>query len=308
MPLFTQSTKAVSAVVTEIADAVGASADAEMQTRAFKSLNAGIEYLNGRANWDFLLTEADPISIVGPLSVTGVTAASGQTSAAAPAGHGFLVDDLLAMPGVVLGTRITATAASGFGFNSTLTNTVGTGTVQTATATRDMYALPSAWKSPYSVRLLAVPSTLRPLRRRFYDRSILNEFQASTPVGYDVFTIGGKGKIRMLPPPSAPDVLELRYYRRMTVGSATADGTMLDIPQDYEPYLIAWSKWHFIMDKGEGRSEQGSTWLAFAQDGFKQMLSDQTRLPDEDLMFVPGAVTYNPAWTPNMTRYIDWDR
>ena len=163
---------------------------------------------------------------------------------------------------------------------------------------------------PSSVRLYSTPTTLRPLRRRFYDRAVgANEFSTVTPpMYYDIFLVGSKGKIRLLPPPGAADTMQLRYYRRMAVASATADATVLDVPQDYEGYLIAWAKWHFITDKGEGRSSQGQTWIAFAQEGIKTMLSDQTRVPDEDLGFVPGHYAYDPVRGPNSVRGIDWDR
>lgn len=78
------------------------------------------------------------------------------------------------------------------------------------------------------------------------------------------------------------------------------------MPQDYEPYLIAWAKWHYLTDKSEGRSDQAAVWLNFATDGLKVMLADQTRLPDEDLMFIPGHYQYNPSWGPNAIRpYLD---
>ena len=308
MALFNQSTKAVSAVVQEIADAVGASADPEMQVRAYRSLSAGLQHFNNRANWDFALVESDPISVIGPFEVTGVSASAGQSSALAPAGHGFLIDDVLVFPGVQPGTRVSTTAAGSFTFNSTIGSGIGTGVqVVTAVGQRDVYTLPSAWKAPYSIRMHGAQSTLRPIRRRLYDRSITSEFTTSTPVAYDIFIIGGKGKIRLLPPPAQPDTMQLRYYRRMEVPSASGATGLLDVPQDYEPYLIAWSKWHFIMDKGEGRSEQGQTWISFATDGIKTMLADQTRIPDEDLKFTPGHYTYDPAHGPNSTRGNNWD-
>jgi hypothetical protein len=306
--LFNQSTKAVSAVIAEIADSVGASADTEMLTRAFRSLAAAQEHFNNKANWEFTLTEAPPISVVGQFSIGDVTAASGVASATCNSGHGVLVDDVITFLGVRPGTRVTATAVSSFGFSTTIMSSFGTATaVVTASFVRDMYDLPSAWKAPYTVRLYGNNSTLRPYRRRFYDRSVSDEFTTSTPLGYDVFTIGGKGKIRLLPPPASSDTLQLRYYRRMTVASGVSDGTSLDIPQDYEPYLIAWAKWHFLMDKGEGRGEQGQTWLAFAEGGIKQMMSDQTRQPDEDLGFMPGQFQYNAARDLGDTRAIPWD-
>ena len=62
----------------------------------------------------------------------------------------------------------------------------------------------------------------------------------------------------------------------------------LDIPEDYEAYPIAWAKWHFLTDKREQGGQQATTWLNLAQEGLKTMESDQTVIPDEDLMFLPG--------------------
>lgn len=300
--MFNGSVKTVSATVQEIADSVGASADPEMQARAGRSLFTAIEHFSNRANWDFLLTEAPPIAIVAPFQVTGVSASAGQTSAAMPAGHGFLVDDIISGPGFPAGLRISATAAGAVNFPVPYVTGVTGIFVITAAGTRDMYDLPADFRNPYSIRMYGSMSTLRPIRRRFYDRSVINEFTVTTPIGYDIFQIAAKGKIRLLPPPAGPDVMQVRYYRRMAIATSTASTATLDIPQDYEPYFIAWAKGMFLTDKGEGRSEQGATWLAFANDGMRQMISDQTRIPDEDLMFQPGAFQYDPAWGPNSVR------
>lgn len=306
MPLFNASTKTRGDVLAEIADTVGASADSDMLTRAGRSLDAAVEYFNTRANWDFLLVDANPIVVVAPFTVTGITGVSGQTSALAPASHGFAVDDFLTGNGVVLGTRVSATAASSIGLNQAIGAGIGTAVNATAdwVATRDFYTLPSDYKASYSVRLYVSQNTIRQIRRRFYDRSIVNEFAVSTPLYYDVYYIAGKGKIRLLPPPVAADVMQIRYYRRMAV---TTGVQLLDVPQDYEFPLISFAKWHFLTDKADGRSDQAQTWLGLATDGIKQMLADQTRAPDEDLGFQPGAYTYNPAAGPNSVRRMDWE-
>jgi hypothetical protein len=302
LSLFNQSTKPVSAAVVEVADSAGASADAEMLNRSLRSLEAAFQHFNTRANWDFLINEAPVSAIIAPFLVTGTSASGGQTSAAMPTGHGFLPDDIIGLDGLPPGIRVTATGASGVGFTMPYSTTAAGINIITAVGNRDSYALPADFRNPYSVRLYGVMSTLRPLRRRQYDRSIVSEFTNSTPVAYDITYIAPHGKIRLTPPPGAPDVMQVRYYRRMTMPSATADATNLDILQDYEPYLIAWAKWHFLMDKSEGRGDQAATWLSFAQDGIKQMIADQTRVPDEDLMFIPGAYSYNPAFGPNSVR------
>jgi hypothetical protein len=306
MSLFQPSTKAVSAACQEIADTVGASGDGEMTTRAGRSLFAGLQHFNNTANWDFLRTEAAPITIFAPFGVTGVSASAGQASAAAPAGHGLKPDDFISGSGFAAGTRISATAASGFGIYGTVTGLAAGVNVLSATASRDMYDLPSDWKAPYTARLLISQVDLRYVGRRLYDRQGANEQTVSTPYWYDLFLVGSRGKIRLLTPPTAADILQLRYYRRMTIPTATATADVVDIVQDYEPYLIAWAKWHFLLDKGEGRGEQMKTWFVMSQEGLKTMLRDQTRIPDEGLMFIPGHASFG-NWSDTTTRWLNYD-
>lgn len=309
MALFNQSVKLVSAVISEIADTIGASADSEMRLRGMNSLNAAIGHTNMRARWDFLQTEAPPTLIYAPFQVGGVTASAGQTSALAPASHGIFIDDVLSMTGVIAGTRITATAAGTIGFDTTtMTSLTAVNQVVTASLIRDTYALPSDFKISYNVRLYGSQRILTPVRRRVYDLGTPNPFTATTPLGYDLYAAGGKGRIKILPPPTAADVMKLDYYRRMTVASATADATIFDVPQDIEPFTIAYAKWHFLTDKGEGRLDQANTWLTYADAGFKQMIAEQTNHPDEILAFLPAAA-FSGYWNtgPNSTSRVDWD-
>ena len=306
MSLFQPSLKAVSAACQEIADCVGASADTEMTTRAFRSLNAACEHFNNKSNWDFMRTEAPLVSVLAPFTLTGISASAGQSSAACPAGHGLSPEDFIVGSGFSAGTRVSATAASGFGIYGAVTGFTAGVTVVSAGITRDSYDLPTDWKKSYSVRLLASNRVVRYVGRRLYDRSTTNEQQTSTTCMYDLFTSGGKGKIRLLPPPNGADVLLMRYYRRITVATASGDSTVLEIPQDYEPYLIAWAKWHFLVDKGEGRGEQMKTWFVMAQEGLKTMMQDQTKNPDEDLGFIPGHYFYGTLGDYN-TAALPWE-
>lgn len=308
MSLFTQSTKTCSAVIDELTDTIGASADTEMRNRALRSLNAALEHFNTRARWDFLLTDASPIQFVTPFSVGGVTAVSGNSSALVPANHGILIDDLISFAGLSLATRVSATAAGSVGFTTTISSALDPSiTTVTAGITRDTYPLPSDYKSVYSLKTVTNQRALRPIRRRFYTRSMTSEFTPTTPVGYDVFPVGGKGKIRILPPPANSDTALLSYYRRLTVASAHNDGTTFDFPQDAEPYVIAYAKWHLCTDKGGDAVERGQTWLTFAEGGIKTMLAEQTNLADEDLAFVPGQYAYDPVGNINSTRNIYYD-
>jgi len=306
MSLFQPSLKAVSACCQEIADTVGASGDGEMTIRAGRSLFAALQHFNNTANWDFLRTEANPISITGPWTIVSATASGGAASAACPTGHGIAVDDFVAGVGLVPGTRVSATAASGFGVFGTFLGFSGTAAGNPYTFTRDMYDLPSDWKAPYTVRTLGNQTPLSYVGRRLYDRGGMNEQTPSTPFWYDLFMVGSKGKIRLLTPPTASDTLLIRYYRRMTIPTSPDVSDAVDITQDYEPYLIAWAKWHFLLDKGEGRGDQMKTWFAMSQEGLKTMIREQTRIPDEGLMFLPGHSSFG-SWSDNSTRWIPWD-
>lgn len=306
MALFNQSDKPASAVVIEIADSAGASGDAEQKTRAWRSLRAAIEHFNNRANWDFVRTEAAPSAVIGPLSLTGVSASANQTSAALPVGHGLQVDDYVSGTPFVVGTRVSATAAGSIGLTVAVTAGIGTGVQAfTVTGLRDLYDLPADFKAEYSVRLLGSQRVLWSTRQRQVGRARASEQDMSTPIGYDDYQIGAKGKLRLVRIPSFSDTMLIRYYRRMSVPSASAATDLLDIPQDYEPYLIAWAKWHYLTDKANAKSDQAQVWIALANEGIKTMIADQTRRPDEDLMLIPGQAFGDSSI--NSMASIQWD-
>ena len=306
MALFEASTTPFVTAVQQIAGSIGASADTEMTTRAGISLNSAIRHFNNRYKWNWLLTEATPIQVWAPFGVAEVTASAGAASAAAPAGHGVKVDDYLVGSGFADGCRITATAASGFGYSIATTGfTTNTTAGFSLTAQRDMYTLPSDWKAPYSLKLLS-GTPLRYTQRRSVDRVWESEQAGGDVYGYDLMMVGSKGKIRLLSLPGGGDWLQIRYHRNMATAAASSTGTTLDIPDNYEPYLMAWAKWHFLTDKGEERKAQASTWLALAEDGLKTMLRDQTNIPDENLGFTPGHMQ-GGHFGPDSTAGIVWD-
>jgi len=306
MSLFEASQTTVSAAVYQIADSCGASADAEMRARALISLNSGIRHFNNRYKWYWLMTEATPIQVWAPFGVAGVTASAGAASAAAPVSHGVKVDDYLVGSGFAAGCRVTATAVSGFGFSIATTGfTTNTTATFALTATRDMYDIPSDWKAPYSVVLIGgVP--LRYIQRRARDRMTDSEQAGGDVYGYDLMMVGSKGKIRLLTPPGGAGWLQVRYHRNMATASASASTATLDVPDNYEPYLMAWAKWHFLTDKGEERKAQAMTWLSLAEDGLKTMLRDQTTIPDEQLGFTPDHVISGRI-SENSIAYVPWD-
>jgi len=298
MALSFASTKPWVTAIGEIADTVGASAQGAMTDRAHKSLVAAFQYFNGH-KWEFLTTEATPIAVQGPFAVS-ITASSGQVTATTLAGHGVRIDDLLIGNGFTVNTRVTATGSTSIAFNVAVSTAAGAQSYDVS-AQRAFYDLPADFKVEYSAELLNSGFTLQSLRRRMRVRGGIPTTQAGQPVRYDIFSVGQKGKIRLIPEPGANDTLQLGYYRRMAVGSASGDSTTLDVPADYELYVIAWAKWHFLMDKSEGRSEQGNTWMALAKEGLVTMESDQTNHPDEGLAFTPGHYTGDPT-SPNDVR------
>lgn len=299
--MFTPSTTTISAAIDEICDSAGVSADTGMRTRALRSLAAGIKYLNGRFNWSWLLTEGTPITVVAPFQQT-LAASAGQTSATA-ASHSFKPDDLIVGSGFALGTRVVTTATTSWTFSQAITGFSAGVTTATVSGIRDFYDLPTDWKQPYTFRLLKTNSVIYPMQRRAYDRGIGDELSPTTPCWYDLFAGIQKGKVRLLPPPNATDTLMPRYYRRMTVPTDATATTVLDIPQDYDYHLIAWSKWHFLTDKGQ--PDRAQTWMALAKEGLSVMVSDQTRQPDETLAFLPRE--HGGWYSIDSTRSVPWD-
>lgn len=300
--LFSQTQ--ASAAVLQIADSIGASGDAEMQARALRSLNHAIRHFNNQQKWNWLWTEAPPAYVYAPFTVSAVTASAGQASAASPTGHGLAVDDLVVGSVFLAGTRVSATAVSGFGLYVAPVGYTGTATAD-ITAIRDMYAAPADLKASFTAKLVGSNNVLRPLHRRLQDRVDESEANTSTPEAYDEFLLWNRGKIRLVPAPGAADVLLVRYHREMATASASASTATLDLPDDYEPYLIAWAKFHFLTDKGEGRKDQATVWHAIGEQGLKTMIRDQVTRPDIAWGFVPGAYEIG-AMNDNTTRWIPW--
>lgn len=294
MSLFQQTTTTLTEAKQQIADSAGVSADTDMLTRAGRSYEAAIKHWNNMANWRALLTEANGISVVAPFTVSGCALTSGSSTITTTVASGFTLAgvtgwDMITGSGTVLDMNVSALATAGA---TSLTATLAasaTVTGVTLTFTRDLYDLPSNFKAVYTARLLSQPRGLRYVGRRVYDRTVYDQTSTSTPFLYDLFREGELGKIRLLPPPSAADTLKLRYYRRL---DQTA--TPIDVHVDWEPYFVAWAKWHFLTDKKDG-SERANQWLQFANTGVSEMLKMNVTIPDEELSFVPGGYTPYPG-------------
>lgn len=303
--MFNQSSIKWATAVMRIADCVGASSDAEMQARAHNSLRAAFQWLGGKGKWDFMRTEFQPQSVIGPFGLS-VSATGASAGISAATNHGLQVDDLIVGDGFFPGTRVSATASQSITLTTAVSGITTAGGVAAVTAVRDMYAAPSDMRTGYSVRLLGSQTALRYIGQRLFGRVVGNEFRVGSPSHYDFFTLGARNKIKIMEAPGGADTLFQRYYRRFSIASASSITSVLDIPEDYEEFPIAWAKWHFLNDKGEGRKEQAGTWLSLAQDGLKTMLAEQNSPGDEDLMIIPGH-SQGDFSTVNSTRHINWD-
>lgn len=299
MSLFQQTATTLTEAKQQIADSAGVSADSDMLTRAGRSFEAAVKHWNNIANWRALLTEANGISVVAPFEVTGCALTSGSNAITTLQASGFsnaVKWDALTGSGTVVDMQVSATGVTAITTNLAASATV---TGVTLTFTRALYDLPTDFKSIYTARLMSQPRGLKYMTRRPYDRVVYDQVSTGTPDFYELFREGELGKIRLIPPPSQADTLKVRYYRRM---SHTADP--IDVHIDWEPYLIAFAKWHFLTDKKDG-SERATSWQSFANLGVVELMKINTVIPDEELSFYPSTSTLfvNPNAT---TTTIDW--
>jgi hypothetical protein len=94
--------------------------------------------------------------------------------------------------------------------------------------------------------------------------------------------------------PGASSSVILNYHRAIAVPSADAD--ILDIPQDYESYLLAQSKYLYLLDKGPQYTAQLGGWKNFFEEGKRKAIAAETRRPTENKMFIPeGSIGMNSA-------------
>jgi hypothetical protein len=161
---------------------------------------------------------------------------------------------------------------------------VGTG-INVVPTVQD-YALPSDFKEVYDVRLTALNRTLQYLPRRQYDRAVWNQTAQNDPTHYTLYLSGlDTGQITLIGIPSNSDVLVLRYYRRMSMPVQSND--VLDIPQDYENYILALAKSFFLIDVG-APSERVAFWQGMAKEGIQIAKGSEQRIPDSDPTLLPG--------------------
>lgn len=300
MALFQQTSTTLTEAKQQIADSAGVSADSDMITRAGRSFEAAIKHWNNMANWRALLVEANGISVYAPFTVSGCVLTSGSQTITTTVASGFQVAGLVRWDAITGSGAVLDMQVSSTGITSITATLAASATVSgvTLTFTRALYDLPSDFKAIYTARLMALPRPLTYVGRRGYDRTAFDQVAVNTPIFYDLFREGELGKIRLIPPPNAADTLKIRYYRRMS-----QTDTPIDVHVDWEPYFIAWAKWHFLTDKKDG-SERAQQWQQFAQNGISQMLKMNVTIPDEELAFTPGGL--DSYWTSPSSVWPYW--
>jgi len=283
---------------TRVSEAAGASASTDLVTKAIYAVIAALQHWSNSHNWSYLLTTAPPITLVAPFDVASTT--NGTATLASSTLFGSVVaGDLISGTGIVPETLVqTVNSTSSITMNVAATNSAAI----TATFARRDYAVPTStgtyFKFLYSARLLSSPRVLYPIDVRHYDRSIFNQTYA-IPTHYTLYTIGGDAKLRLIPTPSTADTLILKYYRAMTIPAVGDTTSVLDIPQDYEFYLLGLAKALFLADKG-GDPERQQFWWNYATQGLRQAKDDDSRMPDDDSGFMPGSTIATP-YNPNST-------
>lgn len=178
-------------------------------------------------------------------------------------------------------------------------------TSATASVTAASVRLPADFKYVYDVRLASTPMTLSHLPLRTFDRVLFNQTALGGPtthyhLSYAQASATANSVITLLPNFANGDTMTLRYYRRITIASATAN--TLDIPEDHELGVLSLAKYFYLLDKG-GPTERLQGWGGIAEDELKKAIAADKRIPDAEIYLTPGAAidSYAGIVNPNTT-------
>lgn len=252
--------------------------------------------------WKFLQDEQF-LAVIAPFTVTGCTTTSGSTTVTTTVPLGFtavVADDYASGGGLRAESMVSSTGATSIQMAVAASATV---TGATLTFQRHRYALASNYKSIFSVRLLGVGRRLFYRPRRTQDVEVSHHDEGGEPYGYDLYPTGENGKIGVFPPNAGADTLFIKYYRRMTLPSATASEG-LDVPADYDDVFMAMAKAHYLVDKGQPHMAQWKYWNDYGVTGLKEIRQDERLVEDEDLTLLPPQTEY--LYGPNNARFLDY--
>lgn len=154
----------------------------------------------------------------------------------------------------------------------------------------DTYTLPTAFKKPYTARLLTNPRTLEWIDPRVYDRMVPVQTQQTTPTHYTVYNPSSfdpavqANKLKLIGVPGAADTLLVRYYRPIAAPSAGSD--LIDIPDLYLYKFLDYARGHFLLTK-DPRNEKAPMWVSLMAKKLAEAVSeDDDDTEDENIRFM----------------------
>lgn len=143
------------------------------------------------------------------------------------------------------------------------------------------FYLPSGFKAPYSAYLVNRQKHLKWLSNREYiDKEI--QFLTGDSLYYmSASPSNSLDRLSIVPAPPESDTLKLHYYRRMnsTVGTAET----LDIPAEWEGFILSHAKEMMVADKGP--TEKLQYWQMVAERGYKTAIDEDEDMPDTGVGF-----------------------
>lgn len=153
------------------------------------------------------------------------------------------------------------------------------------TVTSGAATLPTDFKYMYGGIITNTNQPLYPISQALMD---IATFAGSvgTPAFYSLFKGGlaGSYQIKITPTPTDGSTITLNYHRSMAI--PTADSDVLDIPQDYENYLLAEAKYLYLLDKG-GEPERAAGWKDYYESGKRKAIMAESRRPQESKLLIP---------------------
>lgn len=154
----------------------------------------------------------------------------------------------------------------------------------------DTYTLPTAFRKPYTARLLTNPRTLEWIDLRMFDRMVPNQSAQSTPTHYTMFNPTSfdastpLAKIKLMGAPGAADQLLVRYYRPIAAPSGAND--VIDIPDLYLYKFLDYARGHFLLTK-DPRNEKAPMWVSLMAKKLEEAISDDDDdTEDDDVRFM----------------------
>lgn len=168
----------------------------------------------------------------------------------------------------------------------------------TLTAGDSEFDLPSLFKKPYVAYLQTSRKPLFYIERANWHRVFPGTTDASAGRYYTLFNEMASGQGQLFPPVDASDTLVLLYYRPIIVRDD--DNALLDIPQRWTGYILRGAR--ALLTTGKSAGKKSDDWWALYEKGIKQAKSDDLRVPDQFVSFMPPESMYQPYWfNPNST-------